>query len=307
MEPLKICHFIWDRSPLAFLNAVSVWSFKRHNPEWQVWLWIINTTFRHGWLTTEHKELYDGYCYMEHINKDVDKIKTLAPAEIHPTVTSTVHLSDLLRYQILKRHGGLYSDFDILYLKPLPFALDKDLVFANWEISKSVFTFHWPVALFYAHQPESPFWTTVVEKAMAKGHKGKYQHYGVHFWNELLPTKHLSASSSLETVMDHLQSCAVSQGYDLAIENGQLYLPVKWNETKILYSDYKKDRHGFLDGRSPAFAIHWFNGDAKSKTYLAEDKLSPCLMTFLLAPYLDHAVHSSIFTVKALCTQIESN
>ena len=42
-------------------------------------------------------------------------------------------LSDILRIQILQEQGGIYSDMDMLWLKPFPIPLDTPHLVASWE------------------------------------------------------------------------------------------------------------------------------------------------------------------------------
>tara|TARA_R110000744_G_scaffold3161_2_gene12287 strand:+ start:16703 stop:17509 length:807 start_codon:yes stop_codon:yes gene_type:complete len=84
----KIIHFIWIGSelPKKYVEIIDGW--KKHNPEFEIWIW------------------------------DDKKVETFLPQminkELYEKTDSFGHKSDMLRYEILKLHGGLYVDVDFL-------------------------------------------------------------------------------------------------------------------------------------------------------------------------------------------------
>ena len=84
----KIIHFIWLGSELPdkYIEIINGW--KKHNPEFEVWIW------------------------------DDKKVETFLPQminkDLYAETDSFGHKSDMLRYEILKRYGGLYADVDFL-------------------------------------------------------------------------------------------------------------------------------------------------------------------------------------------------
>jgi hypothetical protein len=42
-------------------------------------------------------------------------------------------LSDILRIEYLQKYGGIYSDTDLVWFKPLPLSLEKNKLIGNWE------------------------------------------------------------------------------------------------------------------------------------------------------------------------------
>lgn len=285
----KICHFIWDKSPLAFLNAVSVWSFKKYHPEWKIWIWIINQRFERKWSSKEHDILYDGPCYMDNLSKEVDRIIPLDPTDIHPSIKNTVHLSDLFRYQALLKHGGLYSDFDILYLKPLAFDLTKTIIFGNWEARGRHSCFHWPVAMFYAPAPSARFWESIVKFSNeSSAGKTTYQAFGCDLWARMIPVQKFPAKNDLER-MAHLQNSVKDKG-DVIVECAKNYLPVPWFDAHRLYKPLEGNPYAHLLNLKEGdciFSIHWFNGARASKRFL-KTLNRECLMGKLIEPYLEH-------------------
>jgi len=71
----KVVHFYWDKSPLSFLNLLSVKSFKELNPDWTVKLY--EPKFRHNnisWVGYTQKEKYSNINYLQYVYKYCDEI-----------------------------------------------------------------------------------------------------------------------------------------------------------------------------------------------------------------------------------------
>ena len=55
-------------------------------------------------------------------------------------------LSDILRIQILQEQGGIYSDMDMLWLKPFPISLDTPSLVASWQNQAYKIVTNWMIA-----------------------------------------------------------------------------------------------------------------------------------------------------------------
>jgi len=118
----KIAHFYWGGSFLPYLRYLTIVSFIRHNPDWKVFFYTPKIEVKNiSWTTHEQKYSLFGNNYLE-------KVKTLPiQVEVFDFETvglnnrlSEVHKSDFLRWHLLFSVGGLWSDMDILYFKPVP-------------------------------------------------------------------------------------------------------------------------------------------------------------------------------------------
>jgi inositol phosphorylceramide mannosyltransferase catalytic subunit len=69
-----------------------------------------------------------------------DDLRRLVPAEAIERARSHSEQSNLLRYEILRRHGGIYLDTDVECLRPIDQLLDGATAFAAWEGPESVGT-----------------------------------------------------------------------------------------------------------------------------------------------------------------------
>lgn len=116
----KILHLYWGKNqPLSFLRFLTVHSFIKHNPEWEVKLWTpLVTSNSKPWTTGEQVEHYQGKDYLLELKQyihlvDFDKLKL-------SNQMPEVHKSDMLRWFLLGSYGGVWADIDILFIKPMP-------------------------------------------------------------------------------------------------------------------------------------------------------------------------------------------
>lgn len=125
---LKILHLYWGRNqPLSYFRYLTVISFLRFNPDWVVKIWtpkVVSTVAT--WQTGEQSGGYYGYDYLERLRDYVCEIDL--PTIGIPDNIPEVHKSDLLRWYLLGIYGGVWSDFDILYIAPL-----SDEITRGWD------------------------------------------------------------------------------------------------------------------------------------------------------------------------------
>lgn len=280
---IKICHLIWDNSPMSFLNACTAWSFKRWNPDWQIWLWHIDTGFQKPWKTHEHKENYLGKCYFSSVCEDVDKVSHLKPDDIRKGVQSSVHLSDILRIQLLHKYGGLYSDFDILYTAPIPFSLSKSVLFEMSITLKVIKIYYLPVALFYSPIPNETIWKDILDIGTKRENGKQYQKFGVELFDILLNLRTSRPPSALN-ITKRIQRKYPKFNFELL--PGTTYLPVLANLTNHLFNKSGSKEFKELENpKLPVFAIHWYNGHPAARSFLNKKEPDNSIMSKLSSDY----------------------
>ncbi len=106
-EPLipKIIHQIWVGCPLPERYKKCIESVKKHHPDWEYKLWT---------------------------EKDVKAFK-FSTQKIYNKASSNQQKSDILRYEILSKFGGVYIDIDYECLKPLTPLVHAHEFFAGLE------------------------------------------------------------------------------------------------------------------------------------------------------------------------------
>lgn len=124
----KIVHFYWGGNTLPFLRYVSMYSFIKHNPDWKVKFHVpeILGNTKPTWRTAEQQNTQNAHKQsknytQEFQNLNVEIIKHDFNKYGFRNDVHEVHKSDLLRWLLLANEGGLWSDNDIIYTKPMVF------------------------------------------------------------------------------------------------------------------------------------------------------------------------------------------
>jgi hypothetical protein len=100
----KIIHFIWLGSDIPLEVQLSIDSWKLYHPSWEIRVWRDEDIEHFVWTSEKTKV---GFCEALHYAEK----------------------ADILRYEILYKFGGIYSDTDVICLKPF-----DDLQASGFEI-----------------------------------------------------------------------------------------------------------------------------------------------------------------------------
>jgi len=114
----KILHMYWDRSPMSQLQTFTVSTFHKHNPDWTINVYIPKqpytgaSSFIPNYTGKDYFHLVEQSDYVNIVNVD------LKDYGIDPALHNILR-SDILRYHLLYNHGGVWSDFDVIWIKPI--------------------------------------------------------------------------------------------------------------------------------------------------------------------------------------------
>jgi hypothetical protein len=122
----KHAHFYWGGPKLSYLRSQSIKTFQRLNPDWKISLHMpkVLSQALPQWDSLQQKNISVAKDYLDQIN-DVE-------IQIHDfedygfdNHAHEVHKSDFLRWRLLASSGGLWSDIDILYCRPMTSLTDN--------------------------------------------------------------------------------------------------------------------------------------------------------------------------------------
>ena len=119
----KSAHFYWGGGKLLYIRYLSIKTFVKHNPGWDVFLWMPKEPFKgRSWYTDMHppkirEEFMDDYLHeaLKLVNPVYIDFKSLGARKN----LAEVHKNDYIRVNALYNYGGLWSDTDIIYFKPV--------------------------------------------------------------------------------------------------------------------------------------------------------------------------------------------
>jgi hypothetical protein len=213
---------------------------------------------------------YTGKDYFDEIKKYVE-IKEINTEDYHikgdiPEILK----SDIFRYNILHEKGGIWSDFDVLWIKPIEHILNINSYVADSKIEEmegcvcmhyTTSGFHSIAVLIFAQK--SRFLETLIKRTtyLQGEEKIKYQKFGTNMLNELFPT---------------YNDIRIQYKNIIALPYATFY-PYDTQKLQTLYSD---NELRYL--KMSTVGIHWFNGSTLAKDYVNNGLFKPCSMTTIL-------------------------
>lgn len=107
----KIAHFYWDDSALSYLRFLSVYSFAKLNKDWSINVYK---------SLDKNQNNYNGPCYFNRL-REIQNVKIIIYNFNNTPVFNSNYTNkyNYLKWHILSTVGGLWSDFDILYINPI--------------------------------------------------------------------------------------------------------------------------------------------------------------------------------------------
>jgi hypothetical protein len=247
----KIAHFYWGGDFLPYMRYLTIVSFIRYNPDWQVILYIPKTTIKEkSWGSHEQKYSILGKNYLTELKSLPIQITIFDFESIGISNSlSEVHKSDFLRWYLLYTVGGLWSDMDILYFKPIPaFTFDVGICICPYGHSIG----------FLPAKARSLYYKKVLQTARSFYDKQKYQGAGATVLNRYF-----------KRVSDILISFKDCIYHNLSMD--------------IVYAyDAKNIKQIFCSRSASKFTknsigIHWYAGDILAGKFM-NGKGSPCLL-----------------------------
>lgn len=112
----------WGRSkPLSYFRFLTVKSFKELNPDWNIIIaYSIDSKAERAWNIGIHER--DQEYVGEDFFSKLEDIATTVFYDFSDTIVKNehdIHKSDYVRWHLLKEYGGVWSDFDIYYIRPI--------------------------------------------------------------------------------------------------------------------------------------------------------------------------------------------
>lgn len=266
MQVPKQCHMYWDGSLFSELNFLSVKSFRSHHPDWVINVWMPSVrTVKHSWRTSEQKTAYTGKDHFDRLKNELAvNVLTVNFDKIgFRNSASEVIKSDYFRYWVLFEHGGVWSDCDIIYIKPLHLVFDFALIDAVIGcVSSKGRAIYYPVG-FLMSKPKSELFKQLLVTCPQRYNPSEYQCLGSLLFKYIFPTP--------QTVKQKFPTLNV------VIMDKWHYLPFEWDELDQLF-----DKVVELPQRPETFGVHWFNGSAQAKQFMNGAINRECTLTKLL-------------------------
>jgi len=264
----KILFLFWDGSSMSYLQTLTIISFHRLNPDWKIIVYLFKQQYDELGANTFVPEYTGEDCWQCLDGMDYIQFEEIDLMDYNIDTTSHgIQISDRLRIQKLYEHGGMYSDFDVLWLKPMSEFHNIDCM-GNVDDFEATASLHDTISGFHSisnfiAKPQSQYFLSILREQVKKKPPFRHQAFGADVFNTLYPT----AASILNKFPKVL------------LLNYETFFPY---DLEKLDSLYKKTDLSSLENKN-VMAIHWFNGHELSKEYINEGSYrTPCSMTTIL-------------------------
>jgi len=180
----KIAHFYWGSNIMCFLRYMTLYSFRKFNPEWKINLYVPKNLVENiSWASSEQKFEVCGKDYMEKVKELNINIILWDMEEIGLSNNlSEVIKSDFLRWYLLGSMGGVWSDMDIVFIKSI-----ENICIGDSNTSICQVRSHWPIGFLLA-SPLNELFQYIFKNAKEAYDVNKYQSIGTQLFSTLFGT-----------------------------------------------------------------------------------------------------------------------
>lgn len=262
----KIMHLYWGGGNLSYLRYLTAASFRKHNPDWEI---VVHTpkkssTINKTWSTHENVDYYTGPDYLYELQK-ISNLKFVY-YDFDKTIVADsheVHRSDLIRWHILSTTGGLWSDFDIIYTKPMTSLAENNLQYSNTDVFLCLLDPDEDLIRYYTigfmmSSPSNVFFKTMYQLSHIKYNPTDYQSIGANLLN-----------AHFIDIEEIKKFCPILDFYSL---NSKCVYSINHHNIAKFYENYKQENNKFLCDEH-IIGFHWYAGSKESKQF--ESQFSP--------------------------------
>ena len=266
----KKLHTYWNGSSMSELQTFTLSSFHKYNPDWEINVYVPKQDAR---SSQKYIPDYTGKDYFPSVKAmDYVNIKTIDLDDygINPELHDILR-SDIFRYYKLYDEGGVWSDFDVVWLKPMSHF--KNIEYhgnvAYDDIRTVVSMSHGSHGAhsigIMIHCKNDPYMASVIE--LTKKVEPPYKHEV--FGAKMIQRKYYN----LETMSEFPGAVGVKL---------ETYYPYTlWPHRMNIHALYYSNNLGFINNN--VMCVHWYNGHPYSKDYVNGDGFNrDCTMTTLL-------------------------
>lgn len=176
----KRISFYWSASKMSWLRYMTLFSFRKHHPDWEMFLYVNDSNHNEKpWNKDNHKQdffNYKGEDYFEQVKLlDIKVINWECSKEILDMPPS--HKSNLFKWEIMQKVGGVYSDMDIIYLRSID-GLLSDFISQNGDVGITYIKY-FSIGFLMSSGNNNEVFKTLYETAVKEYMPNSYQGAGV--------------------------------------------------------------------------------------------------------------------------------
>jgi len=272
MIPKRI-FFYWGNKTMSWMRFMTLWSFRKFNPQWDMTLFYSTDNLENKTWGDHNEQDFHSFTGKDYMSRVEDLGVKLVKWDLKDNVTvkdfkhvqmGSSHISNFLKWSKLHEEGGIYSDLDILYFRPM----DKfyhDLKHFNTAFCQTEYI---SIGLL-ASRKGNEFFRDIFIHAMKSINLKSYQSAGVQSVYALY-NQNLNVMKAAKERYPHLRF------YNIPMD---LLYHFKWNEVERCI----ENPYGVEDFPKESIGYHWYAGHPKIQTYnnlLNEDNFRNYQITF---------------------------
>ena len=287
----KIAFTYWDMSNLSFLHYLTLYTFKKFNPDWEVVLYYPKRRFIYNsWAGFENKKKYTSYNYVKELIKmDIKMVEIDFESGFEgiPFYLSEVTKSDFLRLKILTQAGGMWLDMDTFWINPIE-KNTKSTPYDSYNDVRELAVTH-NGGFGSKHKRATTF--QVYDKSkfiFCNEHQDNSEKNVRHFcqyiifshpdskiikkllesvWDNLNPDEYESIGTPMLNKVASKFMLEHDYDWDKSLINIDVFAPYKWHQMDILFES-SMSADVVLRKVKHSCCIHWFNGSPHSKKFI---------------------------------------
>jgi hypothetical protein len=267
----KKLHLYWDRtSRMSKLQTFTIDSFHRLNPDWPIYIYrpiqdyIGSDSYIPDYAGEDSFHIVENKEYVNIINIDIRDYGI--SLDLH-----NILRSDILRYHLLYNYGGVWSDFDVIWLKPMDYFHNIEYIgSATPDEIGSVVSMRYTTTSEHnisvmMSSVKNEFIKSLVDKTIEIQNSSQVRRHQM-FGTEMLDRMYPNLSD------------VTTKFPDVVGLNYETFFPYSILNMTALY-----DRNDLHYINNNVMCIHWFNGNVLSKKFVNEDGYEKdCSMTNVL-------------------------
>ena len=268
----KELHLYWDGSSMSQLQSFTVTTFHKINPDWNINIYMPEVKYE-GSMRFNFIPNYTGPDYF-YLLEQLDYVNIMTIDLNHYGINKNlpdILRSDIFRYYILYDVGGVWSDFDIIWLKPMEhfrnieYYGDSHIEDVNTIVSFIYGTYGGHSIGVLIHCKNDPYILSLIEAT--KRVKLPYSH-------------EIFGGSMLNTNYPTLESLNIFK--NVVGAKFETYYPYNIHPPKpTIRRLYLENDLSCINNN--VMCVHWYNGHKLSKQYVNGDGFNRgCSMTTIL-------------------------
>lgn len=250
----KKAFFYWGNHTMSWLRYMTLYSFRKFNPDWEMELHVSDIDIKNKYWKGNERQDFHSYAGKNWL-PEVEKLGvTFKECPVFVEGAGPSHNSNFFKWNELATNGGIYSDMDILYIKPIEEYYQKikgfqtGLSYFTGKNSKRYSNFNGYFSIgFMFSAGSNKFFKDVLDSAMTTYNLSNYQGAGV----EPL-YKMLGNTKGIDKYREGMHFIPMKVVY-----------PYRSNQQKYFFQVVNNHQiHGGL-----TVGIHWYAGHAMAQAF----------------------------------------